>query len=120
MDVHAVFTSNDNSKSLLHAGQRMAICLSAILVVESHLQSPTDRGLYNKFIKGTLHAQEMERLVGATCMSFGHPVLHAQIERDNMIFATNGNWRKGEQYSSVWIVTLIYCCYIFRRARLSV
>jgi hypothetical protein len=95
MDVHTVFTSYDSSKSLLHADQRMAICLSAILVVECQLQSPTDRGLHNKFIKGTLHAQEMERLFGATCMSFAHPILHAQIERDNMIFGTNGNWKKG-------------------------
>lgn len=73
----------------------MAICLSPILVVESHLLTPTDKGLFNKFIKGTLHEQEMQRLVGATCMSFGHPILHAQIERDNMIFATNGSWKSG-------------------------
>jgi hypothetical protein len=35
----------------------------------------------------------MQRLIGATCMAFDHPVLHAQIDRDNMIFATNGNWK---------------------------
>jgi hypothetical protein len=98
MMVHAVFTALDNSKSVLHAGQRMAICLSAILVVECHLQTPTDRGLHNKFIKGTLHEQEMQRFVGATCMSFGHDVLHAQIERNNMIFATKGNWKPGGSF----------------------
>jgi hypothetical protein len=69
----------------------MAICLSAILVVECHLLTATDRGLRNKFIKGTLHDQEMQRLMGATCMVFGHgTVLHAQIEHDSMIFSMLG------------------------------
>jgi hypothetical protein len=96
MNVHTVFTSHE--KSLLHSGQRMAVCLSPILVVESHLLTPTDKGLFNKFIKGKLHEQEMQRLVGATCMAFGQSVLHAQIERDNMIFATNGNWKSGKRF----------------------
>jgi hypothetical protein len=57
---------------------------------------PTDRGLRNKFIKGTLHQQEMQRFVAATCMAFGHgPVLHAQIYRDSMEFSTLGSWRSG-------------------------
>jgi len=64
-----------------------------VLVVDSHLLSPADRGLHNKFIKGTLHQQEMQRFVGATCMVFGHgPLLHVQIERDSMVFGTMGLW----------------------------
>jgi len=92
-----VYTAHDNSKSILYAERRIAICLSPLLVIESHLLDPTDRGLHNKFIKGTLHQQEMQRFVGATCMVFGHgPVLHAQIDRDSMVFSTLGSsWRSG-------------------------
>lgn len=39
-------------------------------------------------------------MVGATCMVFGQTVLHAQIERDNMIFATNGSWKSGKSLDS--------------------
>lgn len=91
-----MYTAHDNTKSALHADQRLAICLSPILVEECHLLTATDRGLRNKFIKGRLHEQEMQRLVGATCMVLGHgPVLHAQIDRDMMVFSTMGNWRSG-------------------------
>ena len=105
LKLHTVFSAHDNTKSLLHANQRMAICFSPILVVESHLITPSDRGLRNKFIKGTLHEQEMQRLVGATCMAFGHgPILHAQIDRDSMIFSTLGNWRTGMFiFWNVWL-----------------
>jgi hypothetical protein len=72
LNLYAVFTAHDYSKAILHANQRIAICLSPILVVESHLLTATDRGLKNKFIKGLLHEQEMQRFVGATCMAFGH------------------------------------------------
>jgi hypothetical protein len=96
MKLHTVYTSNDLTKSALHAERRLAICLSAILVVECHLLTATDRGLRNKFIKGRLHDQEMQRFVGAACMAFGHgAVLHAQIDRDAMVFSTMGNWRSG-------------------------
>jgi hypothetical protein len=96
MKLHTNYTAHDNSKSTLQAEQRLAICLSPILVTESHLLMATDRGLRNKFIKGTLHEQEMQRLVGAACMAFGHgPVLQAQIDRDMMVFSTMGNWRSG-------------------------
>jgi hypothetical protein len=94
--LHTIYTAHDNTKSNLHADQRLAICLSCILVVESHLLTATDRGLRNKFIKGRLHEQEMQRFVGATCMAFGHgPILHAQIDRDAMVFSTMGSWRSG-------------------------
>jgi hypothetical protein len=46
----------------------------------------------------------MQRLVGATCMAFCQPVLHAQFERDNMIFSTNGNWKSGYSFVSMWIL----------------
>ena len=96
MNLHGVFTTHDNSRAILHANQRIAICLSPILVIESHLLTATDQGLRNKFIKGTLHEQEMQRFVGATCMAFGHgPVLHAQIDRGSMVFSTKGNWGSG-------------------------
>ena len=95
MDLHSVFTGHDNSKSILHANRQIAVCLSPVLVVECQLLTPTDKGLHNKFIKGTLHELEMQRFVGATCMIFGHAVLHAQIEQDNMIFFTKGNWQPG-------------------------
>jgi len=91
--LHSTHTSHDGSRSQLYANRRIAVCLSSILVVESHLLSPTDRGLRNKFIKGTLHHQEMQRFVAVTCMIFNQPILHAQIERDSMIFSTMGNWR---------------------------
>jgi hypothetical protein len=96
LDVHIIYTGYDNGKSVLHSGQRMAICLSSILVVECHLVTPTDQGLFNKFIKGKLHDQEMQRLVGATCMAFCQPTLHAQIERDNMIFIEQRILRSAE------------------------
>lgn len=101
LELHTVYTAHDGSKSQLYADRRIAVCLSAVLVVDSHLLSPTDCGLRNKFIKGTLHQQEMQRFVGATCMVFGHgPLLHAQIERDSMVFGTMGLWRSGLSTSS--------------------
>jgi hypothetical protein len=97
MNLHTVFTAHDNTKSTLHAEQRLAICLSPILVEKCHLLTASDSGLRNKYIKGRLHEQEMQRFVGATCMAFGHgSVLHAQIDRDMMVFSTMGNWRSGE------------------------
>jgi len=102
LDLHTVHTALDGTRSVLHANRRIAVCLSPMLVVESQLSSPTDRGLRNKFIKGTLHHQEMQRFVGVTCMVFNQPVLHAQIERDSMIFSTMGSWHASGQW-------LIFC-----------
>lgn len=101
--LHTMNTAHDNTKCVLRADQHMAICLSAILVVECHLLTATDRGLRNKFIKGTLHNQETQRLVGAVCMVFGHgSVLQAQIERDSMIFGTLGNYHSAGVYLVVF------------------
>jgi hypothetical protein len=38
-------------------------------------------------------------------MAFGHgPILHAQIDRDSMIFSTLGNWRTGMFiFWNVWL-----------------
>ena len=44
----------------------------------------------------------MQRFVGVTCMVFNQPVLHAQIERDSMIFSTMGSWHASGQW-------LIFC-----------
>ena len=97
LEVHTIHTSLDGSRSQLHVDRRLAVCLSPLLVNESHLMTPTDRGLRNKFIKGTLHQQEMERFVGLTCMAFGQgKMLHAQIERDAMIFSTMAPRWSGE------------------------
>jgi hypothetical protein len=101
MNLRSIYTGPDTTKSLLHADNCMAICISSVLVVECHLRSPSERGLYHKFIKGTLHEHEMQRFVGATCMCFGENVLHAQIDKDNMIFATRGTWSNGIDIYSI-------------------
>jgi len=45
-------------------------------------------------------------MVGVTCMVFDHPVLHAQIERDSMVFSTMGNWHQ----SGKLLFAVICCC----------
>ena len=96
LELHTVYTSHDCTRSALHVDQRHAICLSPIYVHESQLLTASETGIRNKFIKGVLHEQEMQRFVGATCMAFGHgTVLHAQIVRDCMTFGTNGSWNGG-------------------------
>ena len=70
--------------------------MSPMLTIESHLLSPTDRGLHNKFIKGLLHHQEKTCLEGVTCMVFGHKAMSAQVERDCIVFGTMGSWKSGE------------------------
>jgi len=73
-----------------YGARRMAICVSAIMVDGSCLLKTSDRGLRNKFLKGTLHQMEMDRLVGATCHLFNQSVMHTQLDRDMLVFTTAG------------------------------
>jgi len=69
-----------------------------MLTVNSHLLIPTDRGLWNKFIKGLLHHQERTRLEAVACMVFGHEAMSAQVEHDCIVFGTMGSWKSGMCY----------------------
>lgn len=73
-----------------YGGRCLAVCLSAIMVDGSCLLQVSDRGLRNKFLKGTLHQEEMDRLIGATCDVFNQCVLHTQLDQDMLVFTTTG------------------------------
>jgi len=71
-----------------YGGRCIAVCLTVIMVDASCLLQVSDRGLRNKFLKGTPHQMEIDRLIGATCDVFGQPVMHTQLDRDMLVFTT--------------------------------
>jgi len=71
-----------------YGGRCIAVCLTAIMVDASCLLQVSDRGLRNKFLKGTPHQMEIDRLIGATCDVFGQPVMYTQLDRDMLVFTT--------------------------------
>ncbi|KAF8965332.1 hypothetical protein BDZ97DRAFT_1757444 [Flammula alnicola] len=70
---------------------RMAICLTTIFVAESQIMVPSSSGIKNKYIKGPLHMQEMERLGAFFCMCFNRSPLGSQFDGEhNLSFGTMG------------------------------
>lgn len=78
-------------KDAIQNRARMAICLSTILVTESQVTTPSSGGLKNKYIKGPLHTQELERMAAYLCMCFNRNTLVAQFDGDqNLSIGTMG------------------------------
>jgi hypothetical protein len=80
-------------QQLYTSDRRPAICVSAVYCSDSCITQPSTRGLGQKSISGIYHTQEYERTVGLVCTCFEQPVLHAQIYKDAMQFATRARSR---------------------------
>lgn len=65
-----------------------AICLSTVVVGQSHLLEKSGPGLLSKKIDGTFLSLEWERFVAVVCSVFGHSEMQAQISVTNLTFAT--------------------------------
>lgn len=72
----------------MYTGKSVAILVSSVFSVVSHLITIPDRGLAQHYISGIFHSQEWERFCAFMCMVFGHPELTAQLSLDALTFST--------------------------------
>lgn len=78
----------DTKNLRLYIGSDFAICLTCICVTDSFLYRFPPTGLRQRQIRGIVHSQEWERLVGFFCMVFHEDELHAQVFKDALTFTT--------------------------------
>ncbi|KAH6871665.1 hypothetical protein BKA70DRAFT_1450893 [Coprinopsis sp. MPI-PUGE-AT-0042] len=71
-----------------------AICVSTVMLVNSYLLAPPERGLRQKWLSGIFHSQEWERLVGFIVTVFGYDRLSAQLAKDAIQFTTKAYFGK--------------------------
>lgn len=62
--------------------------MTPIFTTGSFIYEFPPAGLRHHTIDGIPHTYCYERLAGFFCMTFGHPVLSAQIKRDSISFST--------------------------------
>lgn len=72
----------------MYTGNSIAVLVSSVFSVVSHLVTTPDRGLAQHHLSGIFHSQEWERFCGFMCMVFGHPELTAQLSLDALSFST--------------------------------
>ena len=114
--VNAKRSAPDGSKLRLHVGKTHAICVTAIAVTDSYLHSFPTSGLAQRQLRGIVHSQEWDRLVGFFCMAFHQPELGAQLYKDSLSFTTktgqNNNVPKSSTqgfFLSVYSLKTTYC-----------
>ncbi|KAJ2914230.1 hypothetical protein MD484_g6192, partial [Candolleomyces efflorescens] len=86
---------------LYTSDRRPAVCVSTVYCADSCLTVPSTRGLKQKYFSGIFHTQEWERCMAIMCALFRQRVLHAQLYKDAIQFATRAasRARSGEPIS---------------------
>jgi len=89
MPQHIKVTS-DGEHLHLHVKNQPAVNLSSVFITASNLLTPPQQGLHQKSISGIFHSQEWDHFCGFICMVFGKDELHAQLEKDSLLFSMAG------------------------------
>ncbi|KAJ7915335.1 hypothetical protein B0H13DRAFT_2455861 [Mycena leptocephala] len=77
------------STQRLQVDNKIAVCVSAIFTTESFLHSARKIGVNSdrtrKWVSGIMHNQEWERAEAVFCLTFGEPLLYAQLTPKNAL-----------------------------------
>ena len=106
--LNAKRSAPDGSKFRLRVGKPHAVCVTAIVVTDSYLQSLPTAGLAQRQLRGIVHSQEWDRLVGFFCMVFHQPELGAQLYKDSLSFTTKTGLNTSPPESSTKGLTSLY------------